>query len=146
MTIKHKKSSIKTGIKTGITSSTKLVLDYSEDIVQDEFLRDIKLYCLDYIMNTSKHEQKSFDELMHIQEFLADNFKKYTKLKKSLRLKTHSWSITEISQLMDEMTLSETIHDKTVESYNNLICKELSHILETICFCYGIINMKLSEY
>lgn len=119
--------------------------EYNEEKIQDELLKEIKLWCFNYLFEPETYEKKTLDEISKYSWFLLEKFNYYKKLKKSLKIKNYPWAIAEISSLLDGLTLSSSIDDYTSEKYINLITKDINHIIEMISFCHGIINLYIRE-
>lgn len=120
-------------------------LDYTEEKLQDELLREIKTYCMNYLFDKENLEEKSINELLEFKEFLFKKFNEFVRLKKSLKIPNYSYHISEVASVLNHLTLADDISASTVEPYMNVMTRELNSAIEVISFCQGIMTIIISE-
>lgn len=129
---------------TIITSEDTFQIDYSLEKEEDDLLRDIKNVCFSYLDDPATADKIDTGRLFAMHTFLTVKYQYIKKLKSSLKIKSYSWPFFESAQLINNITMSNTIYSTTTEQNLFLLTKEVNYLMESIAFCNGIIK-KISD-
>lgn len=124
--------------------SSDAILDYTDELLDDEILKEVRTICVTYLNNKSLKSIKD-EELFIAYEFIVNKFNDIIKIKEAMKLNTSLNTFTEIAKTLDEITLSESITTKT-EQYSTIkLNREINHVLNELTLYFGIINKIIKE-
>jgi len=126
-------------------SNDSFQIDYSLEKEEDKLLRDIKNVCFSYLDEPETARNIDMERLFAMHSFLSVKYQDVNSLKNSLNLNSYSWPFFESAQLIDNITMSDTIYSTTTEKNLFLLTKEVNYLMESIGFCYGIIQKISNE-
>ena len=114
------------------------------DIEEDKFLNGIKIICFSYLDSDATLYEVDKDLLYEYMEFLTDKYKQYKAVKDGFQIMGASNDIINTSSILDTITLHGTDYVNGTKAIDQL-SKDIRKTVESISFCYGIVN-KMLQY
>lgn len=121
-------------------SSDLFKIDYSSEKEDDEVLSQIKNFCLLYLNDPRSIDSVSDDELFAMHTFVLVKFNDVKSLMNSLNINQNVYSFAELSKIIDDITLSDSIYSKSERSNLFLLTSKVNYLVDTMSMCYGILK------
>lgn len=127
-------------------AKTHVIIDYTQEKFEDEVLKDIKKFCLSYLDDETIIADMQADELIEMREFLKTKYSEAMEIKESMQLRNYSWPFTSIAQAMDSIMMEQSLDSVSSEMSKHVLARELNYLLESLAFCYGILDNAIEHY
>lgn len=120
-------------------------IDYTEECHSDGVLQVAKNVCFEYLENNIiKYSTEELETLLTLCELI---YVKHIELKKNLKIKNfnNNYNI-EIAKALDNITLGESIFEKSETTYYTSIAKDINSLCTQLKFCILTISKIIEEY
>lgn len=113
---------------------------YHSEKEEDKLLNEIKKICFGYLIDKTIMDDLGDDELFSMRSFLVVKYEDMEKLKNSFQLKSYFPSFIDISNMMDVITLSDSIYSSSEQKNLRLLAKDINSIMESLSICFTIVD------
>ena len=127
-------------------TKTHITIDYTQELYEDEVLKGIKKFCLSYLDDRSVIQDITSAELLEMRTFLNNSYSEAMQMKEALQLKNYSWPFMSIAKGVDSITMAQNLNDLTTEETKFVLTKDINSLLESLAFCYGILEMVIQDF
>lgn len=128
------------GVAPPSPASPQTYIRYDKEVADDLMLAKVQQFCFDYVSGLDISGWFSLDDIVQMQEFIAEKYVEYTSLKKSLKLTDDNGLIKSISYKVDMATLGGSFTNKSDESLHPLLSKEINTLLGILATSGSILD------